>query len=84
MSERVTYTDRRGRVRTRRAPTRVPGHALTITWSGEFGIESSSTGECKCGWMESASNQHEVRFEYRHHLRDMQERLQRQVEAAIL
>lgn len=48
---------------------RFPGHALTLEWSGEYGQESSSTGYCKCGWSESASNQPEVRAEYRHHLR---------------
>ena len=48
--------------------TRVPGHALTMEWSGEYGAESSSTGTCKCGWTESASSQDEVRFEYRCHL----------------
>lgn len=47
---------------------RLSGHKLTITWSGEYGIESSSTGECACGWTESASNQREVRFEYRRHV----------------
>lgn len=53
-----------------KAPRRIPGHALTMTWSGEYGAESSSTGTCKCGaWEESASNQDEVRFEYRAHLR---------------
>lgn len=62
------YTDRRGRIRSRRKALRAPGHKLTMRWSGEYGIESSSTGECSCGWQESASNQHEVRFEYRHHL----------------
>jgi len=51
-------------------PRRIAGHALTLRWSGEYGSESSSTGTCKCGrWEESASNQDEVRFEYRHHLR---------------
>lgn len=49
---------------------RVNGHALTVEWSGERGEESSSTGICKCGeWEESASNQREVRFEYREHLK---------------
>ena len=47
---------------------RVPGHKLTLTWSGETGIESSSTGECSCGWMESGSNRYQCRHEYRHHL----------------
>lgn len=45
-----------------------PGHRLTVKWSGEYGAESSSTGFCPCGWTESASNQDEVRFEYRMHL----------------
>src|SRR3972149_12261944 len=39
-----------------------------MTWSGEYGVESSSTGECICGWTESASSQREVRNEYRSHL----------------
>lgn len=52
-------------------PLRVPGHALRMEWSGEYGAESTSTGFCRCGWTESASSQHEVRFEYRNHLRDM-------------
>lgn len=47
---------------------RAPGHALTLEWSGETGPESSSTGTCKCGWTESASNQREVEQEYRWHL----------------
>jgi hypothetical protein len=47
---------------------RAKGHALTIEWSGERGVESSSTGTCRCGWTESASNQDEVRNEYRFHL----------------
>lgn len=68
MAEFVTYVDRRGRTRRRRKPLRLPGHKLTMRWSGEYGIESSSTGECACGWQESASNQHEVRFEYNMHL----------------
>lgn len=68
MTSYESYTDRRGRVRRRRVALRVPGHRLAITWSGEYGIESSSTGSCGCGWAESASNQHEVRFEYRAHL----------------
>lgn len=49
--------------------TRIPGHALSLEWSGEYGWESSSTGTCKCGtWQESASSQDVVRFEYRLHL----------------
>jgi DnaJ-class molecular chaperone len=47
---------------------RAKGHKLTMTWSGEYGVESSSTGTCPCGWQESASNQTVVRFEYRQHL----------------
>ena len=49
-------------------PLRAAGHALKLTWSGERGAESSSTGECPCGWSESASSQNEVRNEYRFHL----------------
>jgi hypothetical protein len=48
---------------------RVPGHKLTLTWSGERGAESSSTAHCACGWSESASNQRECRWEYLNHLR---------------
>jgi hypothetical protein len=47
---------------------RVPGHALTLTWSGVRGPERSSTGECRCGWTESGSSQRVVRDEYRWHL----------------
>lgn len=51
---------------------RVKGHRLSLEWSGEYGVESSSTGTCACGkWQESASNQSEVRQEYRWHLRDV-------------
>ncbi|HWL78026.1 hypothetical protein [Microbacterium sp.] len=51
------------------AGIRIKGHALKLEWSGERGAESSSTGTCECGdWEESASNQREVRFEYRMHL----------------
>lgn len=46
---------------------RIPGHKLTMEWSGEYGEESSSTGYCPCGWSESASSQREVRNEYRYH-----------------
>lgn len=46
-------------------------HALTVEWNGERGEESSSTGTCRCGWEESASNQREVRFEYREHLKSV-------------
>jgi predicted small metal-binding protein len=52
-------------------PRRVKGHKLTMSWSGEYGIESSSTGFCRCGWQESASNQNEVRHEYRMHLQNV-------------
>lgn len=48
--------------------TRVAGHALTVEWSGETGVERSSTGFCRCGWQESASTGAEVRQEYRWHL----------------
>lgn len=47
---------------------RAKGHKLTMTWSGEYGEESSSTGECPCGWTESGSSQEVVRYEYRWHL----------------
>lgn len=48
---------------------RVKGHKLTIEWSGErTRAESSSTGECICGWTESGSTQEVVRDEYRYHL----------------
>ena len=50
---------------------RVKGHALTLEWSGEYGQESSSTGYCRCGWEESASNQDEVRAEYHWHLQSV-------------
>lgn len=50
---------------------RVKGHRLRMEWSGETGVESSSTGFCPCGWSESASSQAEVRNEYRFHLRDV-------------
>lgn len=53
--------------RTRKV-LRVRGHRLAMTWSGEYGVESSSTGECPCGWTESASSQDIVREEYRWHL----------------
>ena len=56
-----------------RKSLRIPGHKLTIEWSGEYGVESTSTGTCTCGWQESASNQNEVRFEYREHLRAWKE-----------
>jgi hypothetical protein len=55
-------------------PRRIPGHALSMEWSGEHGAESSSTGTCKCGqWEESASSQQEVRSEYRWHLKKVHE-----------
>lgn len=53
------------------------GHKLTLSWSGEYGVESSSTASCVCGWQESASNQEECRHEYRCHLQDERERLVR-------
>lgn len=49
-------------------PLRANGHALKLEWSGERGVEASSTGSCPCGWSESASSQDEVRNEYRFHL----------------
>lgn len=49
-------------------PLRAKGHALRMEWSGERGVEASSTGICPCGWTESASSQKEVRNEYRSHL----------------
>lgn len=54
---------------------RIKGHKLTMTWSGEYGEESSSTGTCLCGWSESGSSQSVVREEYRHHLRKVAKRL---------
>jgi len=51
-------------------PRRLKGHKLSMEWSGEYGEDSSSTGYCICGWEESASNQKEVRFEYRYHLQE--------------
>jgi len=65
-----------------RRPIRVPGHKLTITWSGEYGIESSSTGTCLCGWSESGSNREIVRDEYHHHMRKV-EAEQRAFEARL-
>ena len=54
---------------------RLAGHKLSMEWSGQFGADSISTGTCSCGkgdggcvWQESASNQREVRAEYRRHL----------------
>ena len=54
-------------------PRRIKGHALKMEWSGEYGVESSSTGFCKCGWEESASSQNEVRNEYGFHLSKVQQ-----------
>lgn len=54
--------------RPRRKALRAPGHKLSLSWSGEYGVESSSTGTCTCGWEESASSQAVVRQEYRWHL----------------
>lgn len=48
---------------------RVPGHKLTLEYSGER--ESGSTGICDCGWQESCSSQVEVRNEYRWHLKSV-------------
>lgn len=58
------------------------GHRLTLTWCGEYGVESSSTATCVCGWQESASNQDECRHEYRCHLQYERERLVRKHVAA--
>ena len=57
-------------------PRRIPGHKLTMEWSGEYGEESSSTGYCTCGWSESASNQREIRrVEYRVHLESVHQKM---------
>ena len=56
------------------SPRRIKGHRLTVTWSGEYGEERSSTGECPCGWTESGSTQEVVRFEYRQHLHSVWQR----------
>lgn len=53
---------------------RLPGHKLTVEWSGEYGENSSSTGTCPCGWTESGSNREVVRDEYRWHLQRVAER----------
>jgi hypothetical protein len=55
-------------LRRGRKGLRAKGHKLTLEWSGEYGVEASSTGYCICGWSESASNQEECRHEYRCHL----------------
>ena len=57
-------------------PRRIKGHKLTLTWSGEYGEESSSTATCSCGWWESASNQRVCREEYNFHLDVVWERMQ--------
>lgn len=46
----------------------VRGHKLSMSWSGEYGDESTSTGECTCGWSESGSSQNVVHDEYAWHL----------------
>jgi hypothetical protein len=48
-----------------------------MEWSGEYGVESSSTGYCPCGWEESCSSQREVRNEYHWHLAKVIERNRR-------
>ncbi len=48
---------------------KIPNHKLTLEWSQEYGVESSSTASCTCGWQESASNQVECRHEYIQHLK---------------
>ncbi len=53
---------------TVRRRLRVPGHRLTLEWSGEYGAESSSTATCACGWQEHAGSQEICREEYRWHL----------------
>lgn len=68
----------RKRAPSRHPRIRVPGHKLTITWSGERKREeSSSTGTCICGWSESGSNREIVRDEYTHHLQHEAELLAR-------
>jgi len=57
-------------------PRRLEGHKLTLEWCGEYGVESSSTASCICGWEESASNQKECRWEYRCHLKDEFEKIE--------
>jgi len=47
---------------------RVPGHTLTVRWSGEHGSESTSTGTCSCSWSESGSSRKVVQDEYAYHL----------------
>ena len=64
----------------KRKVLRIPGHKLTMEWSGEYGSESSSTGFCSCGWQESASSQKEVRFEYRCHLRSVKKHMEANTE----
>ena len=60
---------------------RIPGHKLTITWSGERSRdEQSSTGDCICGWSESCSIQDVVRQEYRWHLQSVKRRLDAQAQ----
>jgi hypothetical protein len=54
-------------------PRKLKGHKLTLTWCGEYGEESSSTGTCTCGWEESASSQKVCREEYRWHLEQVYE-----------
>lgn len=54
---------------------RIPGHKVTMEWSGEYGEESSSTGTCTCGWEESCSSQREVRNEFGFHKRRMWARM---------
>lgn len=64
-----TWRQRAATERRRGQPAlRVPGHKLTLEWSGERGEESSSTAVCSCGWEESASSQARCRQEYRQHL----------------
>ena len=44
-------------------------HRLYYEWSGEYGVESSTTGYCRCGWTESCSSRSVVLDEYYSHLK---------------
>ena len=60
----------------RRRTKPLKGHKLTIEWSGEYGVESTSTGTCRCGWTESGSSREIVRDEYGWHIAVERGRLQ--------
>jgi hypothetical protein len=46
-----------------------PTHKLvSLQWSGERGVEGSTTATCACGWQESASTRREAQREHRAHL----------------